>query len=193
MVKEIIHSMKNKKGIKGFVAIKIDLHKAYDRINWQVLLQILDAYDFCEKFKLLVYRCLSSGNLKLLFNGSHFGQIPMERGIKQGDPLSSFLFVLFLEILSRMITNMENEGAIQGIKIGKLALVITHLLFADDILIFCRENVDQVGKVINCLKTFCSWTCQNFNSAKSGCYFSKNIQGSLKAAIKSRLNMKELD
>lgn len=138
--------MKNKKGIKGFVAIKIDLHKAYDRINWQVLIQILDAYGFSEKFKLLVFRCLSSENLKLLLNGSYFGKIPMERGIKQGDPLSPFLFVLFLEILSRMITKLENERDIQGIKIEKLAPAIYHLFLLMTFLSFAEPMLNKLGQ-----------------------------------------------
>lgn len=193
LVKEIIHSMKRKKGIKGFVGIKVDLQKAYDRVNWQVLMRILDVYGFNDKFKLLIFRCLSSGNSSLLLNGSSFGQIPMERGIRQGDPLSPFIFVLFLEFLSRMITKMDMEGEIERIKIGRSAPAISHIFFADDILIFCKASVEQTGKIIKCLENFCSWTGQSFNTAKSGCFFFGNIQMSLKATIKSILNMKELD
>lgn len=185
--------MKMKKGIKGFVGIKVDLQKAYDYINWQVLMQIFDVYGFNENFKLLIFRCLSSWSMKMMLNGSCYGQIPMERGIRQGDPLSHFLFVLFLELLTRMITKLKDEGEIQGIKIGRLALAISHLFFANDILIFCKASVDQTSKIIKCLETICLWTGQSFNPSKSGCFFSKNIHGSLKAAIKSSLNMKELD
>lgn len=103
LVKEIIHSMKNKKGIKGFVGIKIDIQKTYDRVNWQVLIQILDAFGFNENFKLLIFRILTFGNTKMLLNGSCYGEIPTKRGIKQGDPMFPFLFVLLLELFSRMI------------------------------------------------------------------------------------------
>lgn len=81
MVKEIIHSMKRKKKIKGFVGIKVDLHKAYDQINWQILLNFLEGYDFNRKFTLLIFICLTFGNMKLLLNGSYFGDIPRECGI----------------------------------------------------------------------------------------------------------------
>lgn len=129
----------------------------------------------------------------MLLNGSIYGNIPVERGIRQGDPLSPFLFVLFLEILSRMITKMENEGEIQGIIVARLAPSITLLFFADDILIFCKASATQASKVFSCLETFCAWTSQSFNPSKSGCFFSSNIRGSLQAAIKSSLNMRELD
>lgn len=66
LVKESIYSMKRKKGIKVFVGIKVDLHKAYDRVNWQVLLHIHDVYGFNDKFKLLIFRCLSSRNTKMM-------------------------------------------------------------------------------------------------------------------------------
>lgn len=158
-----------------------------------MLLQILNAYGFNEIFKLLIFKSLTSGNTKMLLNGSCYGQILTERGIKQKDPMSLFLFVLFLELLSKMISKMENDGKIQGIKIGRLAPTISHIFFADDILIFCNANVNQVEKIINCLETFCSWTGQSFNPAKSRYFFSSNIQGSLKAAIKSSFNMNELD
>lgn len=88
---------------------------------------------------------------------------------------------------------MEMEGEIQGIKIGRTGQAITHLFFADDILIFCKAEVQQTNKIINCLEKFCSWTGQSFSPTKSGCFFSKNIRGSLKASIKESLNMRELD
>lgn len=78
----------------------------------------------------------------------------MERGIRQGYPLSPFLFVLFLELFSGMITNLENEREIQEIKIGKLILAISHLFFADDILTFYRASVDQTKKLSNVWRLF---------------------------------------
>lgn len=61
-------------------------------------------------------------------------------------------------VLSRMITKLEEEGEIHGLKLGRLALPITHLFFADVILIFCRTEVNQTDKILKCLETFCSWT-----------------------------------
>lgn len=55
LVQEIIHLMTKKKGVKGFVGIKVDIHKAYDRVDWQVLLKVLESYGFDNKFKLLIF------------------------------------------------------------------------------------------------------------------------------------------
>lgn len=184
--------MKKKKKATGFLGIKVDLQKAYDRVDWNVLLHILEAFGCDSKLRLLVFRCIASTNVKLLLNGSIFGQIPMERGIRQGDPLSPFLFVLFMELLSRMIIKLENDGDIQGIRMGISALAITHLFFADDILIFCKATVAQASKIISCLERFCEWIRQIFSLSKSGCFFSSKVMGNLKADIKQCLNMKEL-
>lgn len=92
-----------------------------------------------------------------------------------------------------MLTKHETDGDIQGIRIGRTAPPISHLFFTDDILIFCKASVDQTTKVINRLEKLCSWTGQSFNPMESGCFFLNNIHGSLKAAIKSSLDMKEMD
>lgn len=176
--------MKKNKGVKGKVGINIELHKAYDQVNWHVLLHMLDAHGFNEKFNLLIFRCMSSVKLKMLLNGSCYGSIPMERGIQQGDPISPFLFVIFLELIFRMLAKLKNDGDIQGIKIGRTAPPISHLFFTNDIFIFCKASVDQTTKVINCLEKSYSWTSQSFNPMKIGCFFSNNIHGSLKPPSK---------
>lgn len=94
----------------------------------------------------------------MLINGYIYGNIPVERGIRQGDPLSPFLFVIFLKVLLRMINKMEDEGEIQGIKVARLAPSTTHLFFVDDILIFCKASPIQASKVIFCLENFYEWT-----------------------------------
>lgn len=80
--------MKKKKCVKCFLGIKINLYKAYDRIDWHDLLQVLEAYGFYKKFKLLIFRCVSSLKVRMLLNGSTYDHNPVERGIRQGDPLS---------------------------------------------------------------------------------------------------------
>lgn len=163
------------------MGIKINLHKAYDRIAWYVLLDVLDAYGFDNKFKLLIFKCVSSMKVRMLLNDSTYGHVRVEREIRQRDPFSFFLFVLFLEIMSRIINKLEINGEIQGIKVTRIAPSITHLFFADDFLIFCKAFIEQALKIINCLETFYDRTGQSFNPANSGCFFSKIIRGSHKS------------
>ncbi|XP_060671343.1 uncharacterized protein LOC132803112 [Ziziphus jujuba] len=185
--------MKLKKGVRGIVGIKIDLQKAYDRVDWVVLTRILTLFGFSDKFTKLVLNCMSSMNMELLLNASVFGQILMGRRLRQGDLISSFLFIILMELLSKMLLKWERDGKINGVKLGRQASSIIHLLFADDLLIFCRANMDEVKNVYQCLQLFYKWIGQAFNKEKSGCFFFKNVTPRSRLDIKWCLGMKELD
>jgi hypothetical protein len=85
------------------------------------------------------------------------------RGLQQGDPLSLFLFFLGSEILSRLILRVENRGLLHHIKMSRLCPAISHLIFADDVMIFSRANVREAEVIINCLDTYSSWFGQHIN------------------------------
>lgn len=97
-------------------------------------------------------------------NGSVFGKISMEKSLRQGDPLSPFLFIIMLELLSKMITSWEGDRKFNGVKLERTAPSISHLLFADDVLIFCRANEKEVRNVLKCL--YYKWTSQVINFEK---------------------------
>lgn len=137
-----------KKGINGFVGIKIDTQKTYDSVDWKVLSHILFSFGFLKRVVNLLSQC------------------PW-----QGDPFFYFLFIILLELLSRMLYKLEEEGKIQGIKIGRSNLAILHLFFVDDLMIFCRANGENVTHIAECLSQFCKWTGQLISVSKSGCVF----------------------
>lgn len=193
LANELMHSIKIKKRVRGIVGIKVDMQKAYDRVDWVVITQILLLLRFLEKFVKLVLNCISSVSMELLLNGSVFGKIPMERGLRQGDPISPFIFIIMAELLSRMLHKWESDNKFHGVKLGRLSPLINHLMFADDIIIFFRANVDEVRNIQRCLHLYCKWTSQAFNREKSRCFFSRNVTGIIKANIKSWLGMKDLD
>lgn len=86
MVNDIIHSLKRKKCVNGIVGIKIDMQKAYDKVDWRVLSQILCCYGFSAKVVNLLSQCSSADSLSILLNGSSFGNVQAEKGIRHGDP-----------------------------------------------------------------------------------------------------------
>lgn len=125
---ELIHKIKEHKGQKGngLILVKIDLKKAYNRLEWSFLDEVLKAQGFSDEFK------------KLILNGSVGGTVHPCRGLRQGDPLSLFLFILCAELFSRLMHREEKTSNLQGIKISRGVSAISHLLYADDIVTACR-------------------------------------------------------
>lgn len=99
VAQEIFHSMRSKKGKKGWMAIKIDLEKAYDRLEWDFIKETLEDIGFPTSTIELIWWCISSPSIRILWNGEALDKFQPSRGIRQGDPLSSYLFVLSLERL----------------------------------------------------------------------------------------------
>jgi hypothetical protein len=132
-------------GIPGLL-LKLDLEKAYDHVNWEFLLHLLQKCGFGEKWRDWIGFCISSVRYSVLVDGEPPGFFSSSRGIHQGDPLSPLLFVI-MEALSRMLMESEARGLVAGFSVGPLhnsGLSISHLLFVDDMLIFCGADVEQL-------------------------------------------------
>lgn len=148
VAQELVHSMKHKKGKKGLVAIKVDMEKAYDKMEWCFLEKVMRCFGFNDKWINWVMQCISTVSFSILINGGPMGFFNPMRGLRQGDPLSPFLFILGAEVLSRLIQKAEESGAIHGIKAARGCQAISHLQFVDDLLIFSQANQDEMGAVM---------------------------------------------
>ena len=138
---EVYHSLKvRKRQSKSYMALKTDITKVYDRLEWSFLEETMRRMGFCEKWISLIMICVSSVSFSILINGSPKGFVKPERGIRQGDPLSPYLFIIFAEVLSHMMTRAAMRRKIQGIKISSHSPSINHLLFVDDSLFFSLAN-----------------------------------------------------
>ena len=103
VVQEAVHSMRRKKGRKGWMLLKLDLEKAYDRIRWDFLEDTLKAAGLPVSWIGWIMQCVSGPSMQLLWNGEKTDSFRPARGLRQGDPLSSYLFVLCLERLCHQI------------------------------------------------------------------------------------------
>ncbi|KAM5549757.1 hypothetical protein ABKV19_000925 [Rosa sericea] len=124
----------------GNVAIKFDVAKAFDTLNWDFLRRVLNAFGFHATFVEWISSILSSARLSILFNGSPVGFFGCSRGVRQGDPLSPLLFCLAEEVLSRGILRLVYIGHVQAISSPRPVKVPSHVLFADDIMVFCKGD-----------------------------------------------------
>jgi exonuclease III len=135
-----------KSGSPG-VLCKLDVEKAYDHVSWTFLQYLLDRCGFSESWQRWIYSCISTTRFSVMINGSPEGFFAGSRGLRQGDPLSPMLFDIVMEALSRMLDRAVQSGLFKGFSVGssdRSQIEISHLLFADDTLIFCDADPHQL-------------------------------------------------
>jgi hypothetical protein len=140
------------------VLCKLDMEKAYDHVDWSFLMYLLRRCGFGEKWCSWIQHCITSVCFSVLINGAPSGFFGSSRGVRQGDPLSPFLFVLVMEAFSRMLGAFNDRGLISGFSVGSSGqdrVTIPHLLFANDTLVFCGANASQIrhlGALLVCFE-----------------------------------------
>ncbi|XP_072087135.1 uncharacterized protein [Arachis hypogaea] len=122
---------------KSSAIIKLDFQKAYDRVKWSFVDIVLHKMGFGLKWREWIKECVCSASMSVLINGSPSKPLKMERGLRQGDPLSPFLFVLVVDVLHRIIGEAVRNGCIAPLLVGRDDIELSHLQFADDTILFC--------------------------------------------------------
>ena len=122
----------HRSGINSFMAVKLDMAKAFDRVEWIFLKQVMIKMGFHPIFVNWIMICISTVSFSFNLNGQARGYVIPSRGIRQGDPLSPYLFLICSETFSHMMQVAVKSGALQGLRINKGGPTITHLLFAVD-------------------------------------------------------------
>ncbi|KAK4271434.1 hypothetical protein QN277_020133 [Acacia crassicarpa] len=167
---EILHVMGKNKSKKGLMAIKIDMEKAYDRISWLFLKQVLLEVGFDNNLVNLIINCVSSVSYNVLWNGSLTEFFHPLRGIRQGDPLSPLLFVLCMDKLSHLISDEVESGIWKPIFTSRGGSSVSHLMFADDLLLFGVATETQVLCMMSCVQRFMDVSGGKVNTAKSSVF-----------------------
>ncbi|XP_065629740.1 uncharacterized protein LOC136067578 [Quercus suber] len=142
---EVVHSFKHTGKKKGFLGIKLDFQKAYNRMEWSFLLEVLRAFGFSSTFVNLIHQYLSSVDFSLLLNGGQCPSFSPSQGLRQGDPISPYLFILGSEILLRLINMEVDQKRLSVVKVSNTAPPISKLCYADNIILFCKEKSSELA------------------------------------------------
>lgn len=188
VTQEVIHSLKTKKH-RGMM-MKLDLSKAYDRLNWNYLRVIRGAYGFDNRWIEWVYSMISTPNFSILVNGTPTSTFNATRGIRQGDPISPFLFIMAVEGLGRYLIKELREKRIKGIKLWGNYLPITHQQFVNDVMLFGEVSVKEVRNFKRVLEIFMEASGMEINNEKS-CTFIFNTPDSIKAHLTRTLGFRQ--
>lgn len=110
IAQEAIHSIRNKRHGKGWMVIKMDLEKTYDRLNWSFVVDTLRDIGFPESFVNMVYQFISTSNMRVIWNDEALDSFSPSLGIRLGDPISPYLFVLCVERLFHLIHDVVDQN-----------------------------------------------------------------------------------
>ena len=141
------------------VVCKLDIENAYDSISWEFVFQVMDIMGFGNRWVRWIKWCISTASFSVLFNGSPTGFFQSSRGLRQGDPISPYLFMISMATLSLLIQRAVDGNFLYGSRVaikGGEGEVSSHLFYANDTLLFYEPNKDQMK--------FLSWTLMWFEA-----------------------------
>ncbi|KAL0885155.1 hypothetical protein Bca101_009137 [Brassica carinata] len=173
------------------MAVKTDMSKAYDRLEWSFIESVLLRFGFALSLTNLIMQCVSSVTYSFLVNDSVHGRVVPSRGIRQGDPLSPYLFILCGEVLSGLCKRAQNSGHLSGLKVAKAAPRLNHLLFADDTMFFLHTDEESCSTLLQILHQYKISSGQLINKAKSSISFSAKTLQAIRQRVKLHLGIEK--
>ncbi|XP_074315221.1 uncharacterized protein LOC141651405 [Silene latifolia] len=166
----------NRKSVSSRFLMKVDLKKAYDSVSWEFLEEMLVSLEFPSHFISLIMECVKTASYSSVLNGDIFGFFNGKKGLRQGDPLSPILFTISMEYLSRVLGYVtENMGFKYHPMCGKIKL--SHLMFADDLLLFSKGDVGSIMVLLRAFATFSRASGLHMSPPKTNAYLNGVPEG----------------
>ncbi|XP_010445339.1 PREDICTED: uncharacterized protein LOC104727990 [Camelina sativa] len=172
-----------------YLAVKTDMSKAYERLEWSFIEEVLTRMGFHPHWTNIFMQCITSVSYSYLLNGQAKGMVKPSRGIRQGDPLSPYIFILCSEVLSGLCNKAQVHGKLHGIRVAKGSPRVNHLLFADDTMFFCKSDKTCVRQLKEILHKYEAASGQKINQDKSSITFSRKTKNDIKERVKQELGI----
>ena len=158
------------------MAIKLDMSKAFDHVEWGFLEAVMEKLGFHERWISLIIHCITTITYSILINGKAYGCISPTRGLRKGDPLSPYLFILCMEYLGHLIDEKCTSKDWNPVKASRSGPALSHLFFADDLVFFAIADVDNCHTIMSVLQAFCLKSGLRVSNTKSRVFFSLNVK-----------------
>ncbi|CAM8974659.1 unnamed protein product [Rhodiola kirilowii] len=179
-----------KRGQAAYLSLKLDMSKAYNRVEWNFLEKMLLSLGFHDVWVSRVMYCVRSVSYRVKVNGKHSNLIVPKRGLRQGDPISPYLFILCQEWLSLKLYKEQESKRLEGIHLARGIPRINHLLFADDCLLFLKASFSSLRVLKEVLFLYESVSGQQVNYQKSEIAGSNNLDANMLCLYGEFLGMK---
>ncbi|KAL4352786.1 hypothetical protein GQ457_06G015250 [Hibiscus cannabinus] len=190
---ELIHYLcSSKNGPNKGAALKLDMEKAFDRVEWTFLRSVLLRMGFHSDWVTLIMDCVSTVTFRVRINGRLSPVIIPQRGLRQGDPLSPFLFVICMQGLSTTLLAEQEAGRIMGIRASQKGPRVNHLLYADDCIVFIRNSEREATRLKEVLRLFADSSGQRINFGKSTVFYSPSTPSADRHRISAILGIAEV-
>ncbi|KAI5311397.1 hypothetical protein L3X38_000059, partial [Prunus dulcis] len=163
--------------------------KAYDRVEWPFLLAMMQKLGFANRWCDWVMGFVTTVSYSIMVNGTPTGFIQPQQGLRQGDPLSPYLFLICTEGMTALIQHFAWSGLLHGIKVSSSSLPLSHLLFADDSILFCKATEGEMDMVKHVLDLYAKGSGQQANFDKSSLFFSTNCLQETRDRLARSLNI----
>ena len=184
--------LKSRRGRNGYVAIKLDLEKVYDQLEWSFIKESLEFFQMPPNLITLIMNIISFTQFHILWNETPFPKVAPNRSIRQGNPLSPYLFLLCLERLSIMLEVAVRERIIHHINFrGRVRL--SHLFFADDIFLFTTAKAKDYKNLSRILKNFCASSGQLMSVTKLWLWFFPSTPRRIKEQVAGIFGIPTMD
>ncbi|GKU90242.1 hypothetical protein SLEP1_g4255 [Rubroshorea leprosula] len=168
VLNEVMEEVKRRK--QSAFVFKADFAKAYDCVDWSFLEWMMNRLGFGIKWRGWIMECLSTSKISVLVNGSPTEEFKVGKGLRQGNPLSPFLFLMIGEGLNGLVQKAVSEGMFRGIEIGRKGLVVSLLQFANDTVIMGKADIENIIMVKTILRWFELMSGLQINFSKSNIY-----------------------